>query len=165
MKIVEAKIIPIEKKAVDGSFFSRKVLMDYLNSESYRYRMETKTMLGGITHINRDKDKTPSDIIAVVDQLLLNRAITHYISKLEIKGDWLMGEIRFLDENLMDSQTAQQIKFIKGLILNGIMVPVSASVLADWAGDRAIKIIDITGVDFTLDPGFNNAGIINIKTQ
>ncbi|MEM4483661.1 MAG: hypothetical protein QXS19_07065, partial [Candidatus Methanomethylicia archaeon] len=60
MRAVEAKIIPIERKAVDGSIFSRKVLMDYLNSESYRYRMETKTMLGGITHINRDKDRVPS---------------------------------------------------------------------------------------------------------
>lgn len=163
MKAVEAKIIPIEKKAVDGSIFSRKVLMDYLNSDAYRYRMETKTMLGGITHINRDKERSPSDIIAVVDQMLLNRAITHYVSKLEIKGDWLVGEIRFLDENLMDSQTAECIRFIKGLILNGVMVPVSASVLADWAGDRAIRIIDIAGVDFTLDPGFERAGVINIK--
>jgi len=163
--IVRCKVIPIEKKATDGSIFSKKVLLEYLQSDMYKYRIENKLMVGGITHLNRDESRTPSRIIAISDQMLLNKSITHYVTELYIQNDWMYGTIKFLDEKIMDEDSAKNIRFIKGLLLNGIYVPVSASVVAEWRGNVAVRVYDILGIDFTLEPGFQGAGVIDIKIQ
>ncbi|MCS7318079.1 MAG: hypothetical protein NZZ41_07240 [Candidatus Dojkabacteria bacterium] len=161
---VTCKVFPIGKPAAsDGSIFTRNVIDEFLKSDLCKHRLQTKTCVGAITHIHRDKKLIKSEIVAVVDQMLLNKAITHYVTDFYIEGDWLMADMKMLDENLMDSQSAENIKFIKGLLLNGIEIPVSATVIANWTGNKATKLIDIPGIDFTLDPGFDYAGVVKIN--
>ncbi len=158
---IKARILPFNKRAADGSIFSREVIAKYLESAQYEFRMNTRTCLGGITHINRDKDKSPSEIIAVVDQFLLNKAITHVVTEMYIEGDWLCGTIELFDENLFaGTEVATNIKFIKGLLQSGVNLPVSAAVFGKWNNNICVELLDISGVDFTLDPGFEGAGVI-----
>ncbi len=156
-----AKIIPADVRATDGSFFPRQVLLNYLNSPQYEYRKKSKTCLGAVTHAYRDKDLTRSRVIAVIDEILLNRIITHFVDEMFFEDNWLMGYIQLLDFNKIgDEEAVRWIRYIEGLLRNGIELPVSAFVAGKWDGDACVQIIDIAGVDFTLDPGFKGASVI-----
>jgi len=166
--IVKARILPFNKRAADNSVFSREVIVKYLESPQYEFRMSSRTCLGGITHINRDKNTSPSEIIAVVDQFLLNKALTHVVTEMYIEGDWLCGTLELFDENLfVGTEVEKNIRFIKGLLQSNIQLPVSAAVFGKWNNNICVELIDISGVDFTLDPGFEGAGVIlpNKNTQ
>jgi hypothetical protein len=160
---VVAQVIPFDKPAADGSVFSYDVVQEYIMSERAKMRLITRTCVGSITHIYRDQKRSPSTIIAVDDQMLLEHAITHYVTDFFIKNNWLMATMKILDENVLDDKTAQKVKFVKGLLSNGIKLPVSATVQAQWNNNKCVKLIDIVGVDFTLDPSFANAGVTEIK--
>lgn len=156
-----AKIIPADTKATDGSYFPKQTLIDYLNSPQYHYRMASNTCLGSVTHAYRDPDNLRSKVIATIDEMLLNKIITHYVAEMFYKDGWLMGYIQLLDHTkIQDEEAASWIKYIEGLLRNGIQLPVSAFVAGKWDGDRCVQIIDIAGVDFTLDPGFKGASVI-----
>jgi hypothetical protein len=161
MDSYKAQIIPINKPATDGSIFKRDVVERYLESAQYNFRKNTRTCLGSITHLYRDKKNVPSDIIAVSDQMLLSRVITHYVSEMHIEGGWLVGTIVLLNEDLFEGTTTyESIRFIKSLLKSGIEVPISATVLGNWSGNQCTEILDISGVDFTLEPGFDQARVL-----
>lgn len=163
---VLARIIPAETKAVDGSYFTKESIINYLSSPQYFFRKNSKTCLGAVTHAYRDKELTRSNAIAVIDELLLNRIITHYVDEMFFEDNWLMGYIQLLNPELIgDPEASSWIRYIEGLIKNGIELPVSAFVAGKWQGDKCLEIVDIAGVDFTLDPGFKNASIILNKKQ
>jgi len=158
---IKARILPIEQKASDGSIFPRKVLIDYLESDTYKHRIATRTCLGSITHGNRDQKTNKFSLVPAVDQMLLNMMITHYVSKMYIEGDWLCGTIVLLPiEPFEGTQVGNWIKMVRGLVMTGIELPVSAVVVGEWQKDLCTKIYDIPGVDFTLDPGFKKAGLV-----
>ncbi|MEM5878063.1 MAG: hypothetical protein QXF12_04245 [Candidatus Aenigmatarchaeota archaeon] len=161
-----ARIIPAEVRASDGSYFTKEALINYLDSPQYHYRRKSKTCLGAVTHAYRDKDLSRSSVIAVIDELLLNRIITHYVDDMFFENNWLMGYINLLDANLIqDKEAAAWIYYVEGLIKNGVELPVSAFVAGKWDGDKCIEVVDIAGVDFTLDPGFKEASIILDKNK
>jgi len=158
---VIARIIPIEKKASDGSIFPRKVVVEYLESESYKNRMASRTCLGGVTHGNRDDKINKYSIVPSVDHMLINQNITHYVSRMWIDGDWLYGMLYVFPPEIFDgTPNAQWIRMLRGLLANNVEVPVSAVVVGEWHNNVCQKIKDIAGVDFTLDPGFEGAKVL-----
>lgn len=165
MKIL-ARILPADKKASDGSYFPKNVILEYLDSPQYHFRMRSRTCLGAVTHAYRDKDLVRSKVIAVLDEMLLNRIITHYVEEMWFENGWLMGNIVLLNPDVIEEPEATRwIKYVRGLVMNGIEIPVSAFVAGIWNGDKCEKIVDIAGVDFTLDPGFEGASIILDKSR
>lgn len=158
-----AKAFPVGKAAADGSIFPKNVVEEYLNSDRFKQRLAARMILGSVTHAYRDEETLPSKVVAVEDQMLLSQVITHYATDVYIEGDWVYMELEMLDEkSLEDTEAYKWIKFIKALLMAGIRLPMSVAVLARWNKNVCEEIIQISGIDFTLDPGFAGAGVEDI---
>lgn len=176
MKLL-ARLFPYDSAATDGSVIPRRVVEEYLNSDTYKETMDQLTATGGMTHIDRclpvdgcgnssdNSGKRPvKNIIGKDDLLILNKNITHAIERIFIENDgWVYGVLKVFDETLMDDDSAQRIKQVKGLIRNGVKLHVSCVITAFWdSNEYAEKIARINGVDITNNEAFKGAGITEV---
>ena len=168
-----AKLFSLNTPACDGSIIPTRVFEEYLSSPMYKETMEDHTALGAITHYNRKPHSDEKGVIGKDDRNLMitpqgekGGCFTHYISKMWIEGEWAMGEITFLNEDVMDTEARENIRRVKGLIENGINLNGSAVIIAYWnsqgGNDYAAKIQKISGWDFTANASFAGSKIVKI---
>ena len=168
-----AKLFSLNTPACDGSIIPTRVFEEYLSSPMYKETMEDHTALGAITHYNRKPHSDENGVIGTDDRNLMitpqgekGGCFTHYISRMWIEGEWAMGEITFLNEDVMDTEARENIRRVKGLIENGINLNGSAVILAYWnsqgGNDYAAKIQKISGWDFTANASFAGSKIVKV---
>lgn len=161
--------------ASDGSHIPAQVLQDYLNSDSYKNSIESKSMLGGLTHRARNLANAKnsgaalSKTVGKDDMMLLcteAAAPVFYVTKLELMPDsWCYADIELFDEALADDEAAQNIKRLKYLLKAGVKPGASAVVLGYWDSstsgcDTLRKLVSIKGLDITLNPSWKQAQVV-----
>ena len=166
--------------ASDGSIIPRDVVETYLNSEEYRNAIESKKMLGSLTHRARNLANAPqsagSDLRKTIgkDDMMLLVGVsspTHYVERLYIENDgWCYADIKILEETGLDDEAIQYIRRLKGLLSQGIYPGVSAVIVAYWdststGSDICRKIQSIKSLDVTLNPSWKAAQIVKIDDE
>ena len=166
--------------ASDGSIIPRDVVETYLNSEEYRNAIESKKMLGSLTHRARNLANAPqsagSDLRKTIgkDDMMLLVGVsspTHYVERLYIENDgWCYADIKILEETGLDDEAIQYIRRLKGLLSQGIHPGVSAVIVAYWdststGSDICRKIQSIKSLDVTLNPSWKAAQIVKIDDE
>lgn len=161
--------------ASDGSHIPAQVLQDYLESDSYKNSIESKNMLGGLTHRARNLANAKNSGTALTktigkdDMMLLcteAAAPVFYVTKIELMPDsWCYAEIELFDEALADDEAAQNIKRLKYLLKAGVKPGVSAVILGYWDSstsgvDTLRKLVSIKGLDVTLNPSWKQAQVV-----
>ena len=163
--------------AADNSIIPVEPVEEWLRSDDYKNLRDNHLGLGYLTHRGRSVE-TASENMANVSMLKKTvgkddlglivhesaPAYTHYIKEFFIetyKGKkWLCAELHILDESGFDEVAKENIKRLKGLINQGVKLPVSLVVLAYWYNepgshqDIAKKIKTIKSCDFTANPSF-----------
>ena len=162
----KVKLLSFNEPASDSSRISREVVEQYLASEDYKKSIASKKMLGTLTHYSRNVVSGTKNLSSAIsktvgkDDLLLivgESSPTHYISELSCGNDgWLYATCELLNEENFDDDAKANIKRLKGLLSQGIMVGCSAVILGYWdstnAGDNLRKLIQLKGLDITLNP-------------
>lgn len=162
--------------ASDGSVIPREILEAYLNSEEYKNAIESKKMLGSLTHRARNlanahqSSGALSKTIGKDDLMLVigESSPTHYVENLYVEPDgWCYADIKILEETGLDDEAIQYIRRLKGLLGQGIKPGVSAVVVAYWdstsnGSDICRKIQSIKSLDVTLNPSWKDAMITEI---
>lgn len=149
-------VFKLNKKSKRGYFFKEETVRKYLQSVQCQNRLNDRTSLGIITHFGRyDEDDTKNKIPSK-DVALRNREFTHYISNLYIEDGYLKAELTLLDPSLFSGSSHEKIMFVRGLILSGVKLTISAGIEAYYnpITKEGEEIYDIIGIDFTLDPDF-----------
>ncbi len=171
---IKVKLLSFNEPASDSSRISRDVVEDYMRTEEYKTAIASKKMLGTLSHYARNvatgvKNLNPgiSKSIGKDDLLILpgESAPTHYITGLECGNDgWLYAYADILSEKGMDDQAIQNIRRLRGMLEQGIMVGVSAVILGFWdgtkTGDVLKKLVSLKGFDITLCPSWKKAQIV-----
>lgn len=173
----KCKILSLSEPASDGSMVSREVIETYLNSEECKEALRLHKMLGTLTHRSRsvisnfpESGAQLSKVIGSDDSALVVSekapAPTHYVEKLYIEDGWLWGVIKLLEEDGMDDIAIQNIRRLTGLLKQSIMPGVSAVIVGYWKGvsgsDHLEKLVNLKGIDVTLNPSWKKAGIMEI---
>lgn len=164
MKIT-VKLFPLDKKASDGSSVPRKVFLEYINSEEFKVRMDSKLMLGGLTHGDRSEPDADTGL-GEFDQLLIQGNITHYVTKLYIgKDGFVYADAVIMDDvSMYEGVSKENILTLIRLLKAGIKLPVSIVIKAYWNDkDEAEKIVFIGGFDMVMSPGYAGAKIVKIE--
>lgn len=175
-KVLSVNGIP----ASDGSIVPLEVMNSYINSQECKEALETHKMIGSLTHRSRsiqanfgaDKAGTLSKTVGKDDSLIIVSdqapAPTHYIDTLYIEDGWLWAEIKILEEAGMDDIAIQNIRRLKGMISQGILPGVSAVIVGYWSNnggsgsDVLSKLVNLKGIDVTLNPSWKAAGITEV---
>lgn len=172
----KVKLLSFNEPASDSSRISREVVEQYLASEDYKKSIASKKMLGTLTHYSRNVVSGTKNLSSAVsktigkDDLMLivgESSPTHYISELSCGNDgWLYATCELLNEENFDDDAKANIKRLKGLLSQGIMVGCSAVILGYWdstnAGDNLRKLIQLKGLDITLNPSWKKAQVVSI---
>lgn len=141
-----------------GYFIPTEVVKRYLKTDNHKWRTEKGLILGTVTHRPR---REKSEESSVEDKILADKVYTHKFSNLTVKGNKVMADIEFFEGLPEDVQG--NVDYVCGLYNNGVEIPISAVVLADWEprfteeGEEvyyALEIYDIPGGDTTLTPDF-----------
>ena len=166
--------------ASDGSIVPRDVVETYLNSEEYKNAIESKKMLGSLTHRARNLANAPQSAGAALsktvgkDDMMLLVGVsspTHYVERLYIENDgWCYADIKILEETGLDDEAIQYIRRLKGLLSQGIHPGVSAVIVAYWdststGSDICRKIQSIKSLDITLNPSWKAAQVVKIDDE
>lgn len=166
--------------ASDGSIIPRDVVETYLNSEDYKNAIESRKMLGSLTHRARNLANAPQTAGAALtktigkDDMMLLVGVsspTHYVERLYIENDgWCYADIKILEETGLDDEAIQYIRRLKGLLSQGIHPGVSAVIVAYWdststGSDICRKIQSIKSLDVTLNPSWKAAQIVKIDDE
>jgi hypothetical protein len=154
-------IFKINKKSSRGYYFKEKAVDDFLASDACRKRIEERTAMGISTHFERHPDGVHDKKVPVVDQALINRSFTHYISKFYKKNGYFMAELTIFDPELFSGEAKDKIAFISGLIQSGVKLPTSAGIKAFYnpITKEGEKIYDIIGIDWTMGPDFEDSKV------
>ena len=173
----KCKILSLSDPASDGSMVSREVIEAYINSDECKEALRLHKMLGTLTHRSRsvvsnfpEQGAALSKVIGSDDSALVVSekapAPTHYVEKLYVEDGWLWGVLKVLDEEGMDDIAIQNIRRLSGLLKQSIMPGVSAVIVGYWKGisgsDHLEKLVNLKGVDITLNPSWKKAGIMEI---
>ena len=173
----KCKILSLTEPASDGSLVSREVIEAYINSDECKEALRLHKMLGTLTHRSRsvvsnfpEQGASLSKVIGSDDSALVVSekapAPTHYVEKLYIEDGWLWGVLKVLEEDGMDDIAIQNIRRLSGLLKQSIMPGVSAVIVGYWKGisgsDNLEKLVNLKGVDITLNPSWQKAGIMEI---
>lgn len=166
--VLKLKMFHTITPASDGSVIPRYTVEEYLNSDTYRNSIESGSILCSVSHRDRALTASPNGdklkgVVGKDDNLLLNKSAVGKITKIFLPDDpqdeWVYGICELFDENLMDKESAENIKQIKGLIRNGVKVSTSSVVISFWNQNEVCeKIVSIRGNDFTLNPAFSMGG-------
>lgn len=162
--------------ASDGSIIPRDVLEAYLRTDEYKSAIESKKMLGTLTHRARNLANAPASAgtalnktVGKDDMLLMvgTDAPTHYVERLYIENDgWCYADIKILDETGLDDHAIQNIRRLKGLLKQGVMPGVSAIILGYWedsavGGSYLKRLVATKGLDITLNPSWKLASVVS----
>lgn len=173
----KCKILSLSEPASDGSMVSKEVIETYLNSEECKEALRLHKMLGTLTHRSRsvasnfpESGAQLSKVIGSDDSALVVSekapSPTHYVESLYIEDGWLWGVIKVLEEDGMDDIAIQNIRRLSGLLKQSIMPGVSAVIVGYWKGvsgsDHLEKLVNLKGIDVTLNPSWKKAGIMEI---
>lgn len=152
------------KPATDGSLIPRRVVEEYINSDSYKDAIDKHLMLGSVTHSNRVLPSDKKNVIGKDDMILLDNSAVCCVERIFVENDgWTYCVIRFFDEELMDDASKQRIRQMKGLIRNGVKISGSAVIVAYWSSEELCeKIVKVSGYDFTLNSAFHDSGIVEV---
>lgn len=158
--VLKLKLFHTITPASDGSVIPRYIVEEYLNSDTYKNSIESGSVLCSLTHLNRNlkanKDlESATGTIGKDDALMIHRSAVGKIIKIYLPDDpqdeWVYGICKLFDEELMDKESAENIRYIKGLIRNGVKCSTSAVVIGFWSQSEVCeKLISIKGNDFTL---------------
>lgn len=173
---VRVKLLSFNEPASDGSHIPVEVVRQYLESNEYKNAIASHQMLGTLTHRARNiatgaKSLNPGvkSTIGKDDMLLdiSDAAPTHYITSLEVGNDgWLYANAKVLDEESLDENAKQNIRRLKGLLLNGCLIGASAVILGYWdssnSGDVLKKLVNIKSFDYTLNPSWKKAQVVSV---
>lgn len=168
-----------ENPAADGSLMTQNVFETYLRSTEYKDLIDSGTTLGSLTHRSRDSKCNPVGIgnlkgtVGKDDSLLIigqdMPSPTHVVERLYAEDGWAWAEIRILDEGSADSGMSENIKRLKTLLRQGVMLPCSAVIVAYWDNQGGVdvckKIQSIKGIDITLNPSQKGARITEILSD
>ena len=162
---VLVKLFNCDQTATDGSRIPRSVVEAYLNSSKFRDLLDKGMINGGITHENRvlPEDSGLKGVVGRDDNMLRCDNITHVVENVYLDGNDVMAVARILDESNMDEGSAQKIRKLKGLISNGVLLPISAVLSAYWdSSEIAEELVAIKGFDVTMNPSFSGAGVLKV---
>lgn len=174
-KVLSVNGIP----ASDGSIVPVDVMTTYLNSQECQEALRNHKMIGSLTHRSRsiqanfpETASTLQKTVGKDDSLIIVSeqapAPTHYVEELYIDGGWLWANIKILEETGMDDVAIQNIRRLKGMISQGILPGVSAVIVGYWnansstGSDVLAKMVNLKGVDITLNPSWKAAGIYEV---
>lgn len=167
MKLI-VRLFTCVSPASDGSRVPRDKVIEYLNSDAYKNAIDSGTMLCTVSHRDRQVQASQGGdllkgVIGRDDQILLNKSAVGKLNKIFFSDDpsdeWVYGEMELFDEGVMDSQSAELIRQIKGLIRNGVKLTTSTILVCYWDENEVCeKFVACKGNDFTLNPAFNKNG-------
>lgn len=157
--------------ASDGSIIPRRVVEEYLASDKYKNDVATGKMLGSLTHrcrslaTQKKYDPSISKCIGKDDALLTVglASPTHVVNKIWIddSNGWVYVKATILDEKGMDDEAIQNIRRIKGLLSQKILVSTSGVILGYWEkeGGKDIlrRCVAIRGFDWTLNASWTDS--------
>ena len=95
-------------------------------------------------------------------------SFTHYIEEIWLEDGWCWGKIKILDEEGMDSIAKENILRLKGMLKQGIKLPLSCVIVGAWSpipgtGTEILdKLLAIKGVDATMNESFRGSGVVEI---
>lgn len=174
-KQIDVSLFPLDRRSHDGSIIPKQVAEQWLQSEDFIERIDTRTMYVNLTHIHRQLiDETHANYIADLDEALLQGNIHGYIEDIWIDNykdaEYCIARIMIFDsENYYPkgSKSYEYIQTILRLLQHGSRPPVSSAILAYWDDSVAdtstcTEIVTIFGVDFTLRPSFNSTEVLAI---
>lgn len=170
------KLLSFNEPASDGSRVSRDVVESFIASEEYRNAIASRKMLGTLSHYPRNVQTGVKNLNSAIsksigkDDLLIlvgEAAPTHYITKLECGNDgWLYADAEVLKTDGMDDHAVQNIKRLRGLLEQKILMGVSAVILGYWdssnSGDYLRKLVNLKGFDITLNPSWKSASVVSV---
>lgn len=182
----KVKLLSFNEPASDSSMIPRDVVEQWMASDVYKNAIASHSLLGTMSHYPRNASSGVKNLSSAItktigkDDLMIivgESAPTHYITKLECGNDgWLYATAQLLDEKDFDSQAAENIKRLKGLLKSGCMIGCSAVILGYWdsaggktgiggnnfSGDVLRKLLTIKGFDLTLNPSWKKAQIVSV---
>lgn len=132
----KVKLLSFNEPASDSSRISREVVEQFMATDAYKNAIASHSLLGTMSHYPRNASSGTKNLSSAIsktvgkDDLLIivgESAPTHYITKLECGSDgWLYAYAKLLDEKEFDSQAAENIKRLKGLLKSGCLIGCSA---------------------------------------
>lgn len=132
----KVKLLSFNEPASDSSRISREVVEQFMATDVYKNAIASHSLLGTMSHYPRNASSGTKNLSSAIsktvgkDDLLIivgESAPTHYITKLECGSDgWLYAYAKLLDEKEFDSQAAENIKRLKGLLKSGCLIGCSA---------------------------------------
>lgn len=172
----KVKLLSFNEPASDSSRVSREIVEQFMATETYKNAIASHSMLGTMSHYPRNagtgtKNLNPaiSKTVGKDDLMIIvgEAAPTHYITGLECGSDgWLYAYAKLLDEKNFDTQAAENIKRLKGLLSSGCLIGCSAVILGYWDsttnGDILKKMVNLKGFDLTLNPSWKKAQVVSV---
>lgn len=154
--------------ASDGSIINRHVIEEYLASDKYKTDISGRKMVGSLTHRCRNwstqkvYDPSISRTVGKDDSLLTIgiASPTHYVDKMWIddSNGWVYVKATLLDEEGLDEEAIQNIRRIKGLLKQGVLLGTSAVIVGYWSNDGGkdtlVRVQSIKGFDYTTNPSW-----------
>lgn len=173
----KVKLLSFNEPASDSSRVSREIVEQFMATETYKNAIASHSMLGTMSHYPRNagtgtKNLNPaiSKTVGKDDLMIIvgEAAPTHYITGLECGSDgWLYAYAKLLDEKNFDTQAAENIKRLKGLLSSGCLIGCSAVILGYWDsttnGDILKKMVNLKGFDLTLNPSWKKAQVVSVE--
>lgn len=176
----KVKLLSFNEPASDSSMIPRDVVEQWMASDAYKNAIASHSLLGTMSHYPRNASSGVKNLSSAItktigkDDLMIivgESAPTHYITKLECGNDgWLYATAQLLDEKDFDSQAAENIKRLKGLLKSGCMIGCSAVILGYWdsagkgigGSEMLKKLVALKGFDLTLNPSWKKAQIVSV---
>lgn len=142
----------------EGNTLTLEAFEKYLNSPMWKYQKDAKNILGGITHLLRN-DAGSEEGMGNSDALFKRGVITHCLKDMWISDDKqrVEGTLEVFDDlSLYSEEQKSDIMQLLRLLKNKVHVGLSLLINGDWDDDdgHLVEIIEIMGVDATLDPAF-----------
>lgn len=170
---VKVRCCSLTKQAADGSLIPESCVRQYLASDDYKLAVESKSMMGYLTHRGRSLELASPEVggaglrkvVGKDDSgLIVNKDLppfTHYVEEFFIESDpsdgdlWLTAWVKIFDEEGFDDYTIQNIRRLKALIREGVALTSSLVVLSYWQQnnngiDVAERIKSIKSLDWTV---------------
>ena len=158
-------ICKLGKKSKRGYFFNEKAVRDFIDGPVWAKRKNDRTAFGMVTHRNRrapDKE-ADKELISTADWQLRDQHVVSTITDMFIEdGYWRARMLIFDPDDFVGSPAYEDIKFVYGLVKNGVKLRSSAGIAAYYnpVTKEGEKIHDFAGIDFTQNPDFVEGGIV-----
>ena len=144
----------------EGSWFPKKVIEEYLNSERCKKRLKDGLILGTTTHKYRNGAEEVEGL-GEDDRLLDEAVILLTVRDMWLEGNEWKAKVEIFDD--LDDYAPDELPKIKQLLRllkNKVNVPCSIVTDADWDDtNKMTYLYDLIGLDFTLNPALPGSKI------